>query len=159
MDDDDDDDKFDGPVEVDETYVGGKRDNMSNEQRKALREAGVGRGTVGKTAVVGVKDRDSNEVRAEVVQSVDKKTLHRFIAEHTEDDAIVYTDDAQAYDGLPFEHEAVNHSVAEYVRGMAHTNGVESFWSMLNAPTRERFTSCLPSILTGMCRNLSRNTT
>ena len=39
--------------------------------------------------------------------------------------------DASAYEGLPFDHEAVCHSAGEYVRGMAHTNGVESFWSML----------------------------
>ena len=43
----------------------------------------------------------------------------------------MYSDEAAAYEGLPFAHEAVKHSVAEYVRGMAHTNGMESFWSML----------------------------
>ena len=57
-----DDDDQDGPVEVDETYIGGKRRNMSKSKRKEL----MGRGTVGKTAVVGVKDRESNEVRAKV---------------------------------------------------------------------------------------------
>ena len=56
--------KFAGPVEVDETYVGGKRKNMSNAKRKALADAGVGRGSVGKTAVVGTKDRASNQVSA-----------------------------------------------------------------------------------------------
>ena len=45
--------------------------------------------------------------------------------------AKVFTDDAGAYEGMPFDHEAVNHSAGEYVRGMAHTSGVESFWSML----------------------------
>ena len=145
--DDEDDDRFDGPVEVDETYLGGKRKNMSNAQRKELAEAGVGRGTVGKTAVVGVKDRDTNEVRAEVVHSVDKKTLHDFIAEHTDEDATVYTDGAQAYDGLPFDHEAVNHSVSEYVRGMAHTNGVESFWSMLKRAHKGTFHKLSPKHL------------
>ena len=55
----DDDDKFSGPVEVDETYMGGKRSNMSNSKRKALED--TGRGAVGKTAVVGAKDRDSNQ--------------------------------------------------------------------------------------------------
>ena len=49
---DDDGIKFDGPVEVDETYMGGKRANMSNAQRKQLAEEGVGRGPVGKTAIV-----------------------------------------------------------------------------------------------------------
>ena len=125
----DDDDQFDGPVEVDETYFGGERRNMSIKKRKAMNKS---RGPVGKTAVVGVKDRDSNEVRAEVVQRTDGATLKGFVREHVEPGSTVYTDDAAAYRGMPeFDHEAVNHSVSEYVRGMAHTNGIESFWAML----------------------------
>ena len=126
---DEDGDPFDGPVEVDETYMGGKRRNMSNAKRKEL--AGTGRGAVGKTAVVGVKDRASNEVRAEVVAGTDAETLQDFVEENTEDDAKVYTDYARAYKGVELEHEAVRHSVSEYVRGQAHTNGIESFWAML----------------------------
>ena len=64
---------FAGPVEVDETYMGGKRKNMSNAQRKAL--AGTGRGAVGKTAVVGAKDRGTRQVSAKVVTATDKATL------------------------------------------------------------------------------------
>ena len=124
-------DMFAGPVEVDETYIGGKRKNMSNAKRKALAEAGVGRGAVGKTAVVGIKDRETKNVRAKVVESTDKSTLQGFVIDHTAPGATVYTDEASAYEGLPFEHESVKHSVSEYVRGMAHTNGAESFWSML----------------------------
>ena len=41
----------------------------------------------------------------------------------------VYTDEAAAYQGL-LNHEAVKHSVREYVHGQAHTNGIESFWAM-----------------------------
>lgn len=59
-----------------------------------------------------------------------KATLQGFVAEHAAPDALVYTDEAAAYQGLP-HHEAVKHGVAEYVRGQAHTNGMESFWSML----------------------------
>ena len=124
----DDDDDLDGPVEVDETYFGGKRDNMPLSKRRTL----TGRGAVGKTAVVGVKDRDSGEVRAEVVVRADGSTLKGFVREHVEPGATLYTDEAAAYRGMPeFTHETVNHSVAEYVRGKAHTNGIESFWSML----------------------------
>ena len=122
-------DMFAGPVEVDETYFGGKRKNMSNAQRKEL--AGTGRGAVGKTAVVGIKDRETKNVRAKVVENTDKATLQGFVVENTAPGATVYTDQASAYEGLPFEHESVKHSVSEYVRGMAHTNGAESFWSML----------------------------
>ena len=57
--------------------------------------------------------------------------MQDFVEENTEEDATVYTDEAAAYKGVEREHEAVKHSVGEYVRGMAHTNGMESFWSML----------------------------
>ena len=122
---------FAGPVEADETYFGGKRKNMSNAKRRELADAGAGRGTAGKVAVVGVKDRETKKVAAHVVERTDRATLQGFVIDHTAPGATVYTDEASAYEGLPFEHESVKHSVAEYVRGMAHTNGVESFWSML----------------------------
>ena len=79
---------FFGPVEVEESYCGGKRKNMSNAKRKALADAGAGRGAVGKTAVVGVKDRATNQVRAEVVESTDKTTLQGFVVEHTDPNAL-----------------------------------------------------------------------
>ena len=70
---------YDGPVEVDETYMGGKRKNMPNAKRKEL--VGTGRGAVGKTAVVGAKDRATNQVSARVVESTDKPTLQGFVVE------------------------------------------------------------------------------
>ena len=125
---DDDDDQFDGPAEVDETYIGGKRKNMPMEKRAAM----TSRGTDGKTAVVGVKDRNTNEVRAEVVASTDAATIRGFVREHTEPGATHYTDEGAVYAGTPeFDHEPVNRSVGERVDGMAHTNGIKSFWSML----------------------------
>ena len=118
---------FTGPVEVDETYVGGKRRNMSTGKRKTL----TGRGPVGKVAVAGIKDRTTNQVQAAVVPDTKSETLCRFIMEHADGpDTKIYTDDALTYHVLP-NHETVKHSVGEYVRGKAHTNGVESFWSML----------------------------
>ncbi len=118
---------FSGPVEVDETYIGGKRKNMPKSKRKQM----TGRGAVGKTAVVGAKDRETNQVSAKVVQSTGKDALHEFVESRTEEDAQVYTDDAKAYRGMDRDHESVCHSVGEYVRDMAHTNGIESFWSMM----------------------------
>ena len=117
---------FSGPVEVDEAYFGGKRRNMSKAKRTQLE----GRGPVGKTAVAGIKDRVTKKVAAKVVPDTKSETMIRFIMEHTTPDAKIYTDDALVYHVLP-NHESVKHSVAEYVRGQAHTNGVESFWSML----------------------------
>ena len=140
-----DDEPFDGPVEVDETYMGGKRKNMSNAKRKKL--AGTGRGPVGKTAVVGAKDRATNHVAAKVVRSTDKETLQGFVKDHVAEDATVYTDEANAYDTLPFRHEAVKHSVSEFVRGQAHSNGVESFWSMLKRAHEGTFHKISPKHL------------
>ena len=117
---------YNGEVEVDESYFGGKESN-----KHAKDKLNAGRGTVGKTAVVGMKNRDTNQVQAQVVESTDKQTLQSFVTENTTPDTVVYTDEARAYSGLPREHLPVNHSVGRYVREQAHTNGLESFWSML----------------------------
>ena len=122
---------FSGPVEADETYIGGKRKNMSNAQRKEL--ADTGRGPVGKTAVVGAKDRETNRVAARPIPATSSPYTAGFVAEKAKIGATVYTDEASAYNALDpwFDRESVNHSAGEYVRGAAHTNGMESFWSML----------------------------
>ena len=121
-----DDGPFAGPIEVDETYMGGKERNK--HKGKKLK---AGRGTVGKTAVVGAKDRKTNKIKATVVKATDTKTLQGFVIATAIAGATVFTDDAAAYKGMPFDHTSVRHSVGEYVNGKAHTNGIESFWSML----------------------------
>ena len=79
---------FSGPVEVDESCFGGKRKSMSNAKRKEL--SGSGRGTVGKTAVVGIKDRETNKVRAKVTKYTTREALQGFVHEHSEIGSTVY---------------------------------------------------------------------
>ena len=118
-----------GPVEVDETYVGGKEVNKHANKRRQ-----EGRGGVGKEIVVGIKSRNDGRVTAAVVPTTCAGTLQRFVRTHCEPQAQVYSDQNPGYQGLQergYRLESVNHSVKEYVRGQAHTNGIESFWAML----------------------------
>ena len=112
-------------MEVDETYIGGKRKSMSNAKWKEL--AGTGLGAVGKAVVVGARDRATNKVSAAMVRGTDMASLQGFIAARAAAGAKVYTDEHAGYAGMRFDHEAVNHSAGEYVRDQAHSNGIESF--------------------------------
>ncbi|MDE2992910.1 MAG: IS1595 family transposase, partial [Chloroflexota bacterium] len=80
--------------------------------------------------VVAVKDRATNRIAARPVARTDKATLQGFVQRHTAAGAAVYTDEHPSYRGLP-NHQAVKHSIGEYVKGQVSTNGVESFWSMV----------------------------
>ncbi len=110
---------FSGPVEFDETYFGGRRKNMSNTKRRAALK--TGRGPVGKTTVVGAKDRATKQVEAKVIKSADGETLKAFVVEKLAPEGKAYTDEAKGYKGIPREHETVRHSVREYVRGQRLT--------------------------------------
>ena len=86
---------IEGPVEVDETYLGGLERNK--HESKKLKE---GRGYVGKQAVVGIKSRKSNNIQARLVTTVSAKTLQRFVREFVSKGATVYSDQNAGYKGL-----------------------------------------------------------
>ena len=125
---------FSGPVEVDEAYVGGLRRNMPASKRKSL----TGRGPAGKVAVAGIRDRATNKVMARVVPDTTSETLGDFITGSVIPGTKIYTDDATAYTHLP-NHASVKHSVAEYVKGPVHTQGIESFWATLKRAHKGTF--------------------
>ncbi len=126
-----------GEVEADEAFIGGKPKNMHSNRRRALaiaRSSCLKGDTrlIGKTAVVGVLDREAREVRATVVRAINRETLQNQILNHIEHGSKIYTDEASIYSSIPKEyvHEFVNH-MEKYVKGRVHTNGLENFWSLL----------------------------
>jgi len=89
---------MEGPVEINETYIGGLVKNMSNEKRKQH----TGRGTANKTIVIGAKDRSTGKIRAEVIPSTSKEDLQGFVMDNIEPGATVYTDEHSSYKDMPY---------------------------------------------------------
>lgn len=119
-----------GPVEMDETFIGGKLKNMHKSKRpKGTGFSGIPTGAMAKTIVVGMLERNGR-VKAEVVAERTRLVLHALANKHINPGATLITDEWHPYKGTNFAHEVINHAV-EYVRGQVHTQGIENFWSLL----------------------------
>lgn len=133
----------DGPVEVDETFIGPNPRKMHADKREARYKALKARPSI---PVMGMLDRESRQVRAQVVPNVKRETLQNAILEQIEKGSSVYTDRGVGYDNLAardYIHETVNH-VEEYVRGEVHTQGIDNFWSLLKRTLRGTYVAVEP---------------
>lgn len=133
-----------GPIEIDETFVGPNPRRMHASRRMKLQKAITDR--TNKTAVMGMLDRETRQVRATVVPNVKRETLMNEILENVTWGSKVYTDNAMQYESLKvrqFVHETVTH-VDEYVRGEVHTQGIENFWSLLKRTLRGTYVAVEP---------------
>lgn len=119
--------KLSGTIEIDETYVGGKEKNKHANKKVA------GRGTVGKSAVIGMRER-GGRTKAMPIEVADVNTVYNTVTKNVETKSFLNTDEASGYerlDGLFYSRQSVNHGNKEYVRGNVHTNGIESVWAVL----------------------------
>ena len=120
--------KLQGIIEIDETFVGGKETNK--HESKKLK---AGRGTIGKTPVIGMRERGGRTV-AMPIEGVDRATVQAVIERHVEIGSTLHTDESGAYAGIHhsgFDHDTVNHGAGEYVREDVTTNGIESVFAVM----------------------------
>ena len=96
--------KFEGPVEVDETFMGGRARNQPLERRRRLK----------KKPVIGMRDRATGKIVAKPIWAREANILQYFVRSFTKPTAEVYTDEAPGYRGMPRDHYTVNHSKGEY---------------------------------------------
>ncbi len=137
-----------GAVEVDEAFVGGSPKNwhLSKRAKRVRFTPSEEKIEDHKTAVVGLLDRDTRQVRAKVIPNIRREVLQDAILQNVVGTGKVFTDGMKAYSNLPtlqFVHETVDH-LNEYVRGEVHTNGIENFWSLLKRGLKGTYVAVEP---------------
>ena len=133
--------KMSGPVEADETYIGG----LARFMHRDVRDRRItGTGSAGKVAVMGLLERDG-KVRAKVIRDATQLTLHAEVRNNVEPGAELFTDGWKGYSGLHQEyiHQVIDHA-EKYVDGQIHTNGIENFWSLLKRGLKGTYVSVEP---------------
>jgi len=118
-----DDQPFGGEVEMDETYIGGRR--RGTKRGRPSEDSH-------KTPVFGMVER-SGHVAAIAVRNVKSKTLMPHVRKRVLPSSVVYTDELKSYDGLQrqgYQHNRIHHAEQVYVSGTVHTNTIEGFWSL-----------------------------
>jgi transposase-like protein len=131
-----------GPVEADETMIGGLARFMHRDKKA---EKITGTGGAGKELVLGLLDRETGKVRVKHVANRKRRTLQEEVRANVEPGAEVFTDELASYTGLDkdYVHQFVNHA-ERYVEGNVHTNGIENFWSLLKRSLKGTYVSVEP---------------
>lgn len=142
--------RFDGEVEVDETFVGGKAGNM-HQSRRAKQPTRVGQPGTNKSVVVGSLKRGGkkpSKVQAAVLPGVKRAKLHGHVHSTVQPGSTVYTDALPSYTGLDedFDHATIDHA-EKYIVGRVHTNGIENFWALLKRGLHGTYVSVQPEHL------------
>jgi len=129
-----------GPVQADETFVGGKAKNMHKSRRARMDKMSFGN----KTIVAGLLETNG-KVKTQVIANRSTTTLHDVVKQHVELGAHLSTDDFYGYWGLhkDYVHQIVSHAET-YVSGKVHTNGIENFWSLLKRGLHGTYISVEP---------------
>ncbi len=115
---------LDNIVEVDETYVGGKLENMHKGRRKRINDNGEDN----KVPVMGLLERDG-KARFKVIGA---QTFKEMVRQYVDEDAMLVTDNHKGYQGLNYEfasHATIDHTKQQYKDGIFHTNSIEGAFS------------------------------
>lgn len=132
------------PIEVDETFIGGKARNMHRSKRERLSRSGGMQGGSGKTVVIGALQR-GGKIKTRVIPDRKYPAVQGAVRDFVEAGSAIMTDEYSGYIDLApeYDHQVVNH-LEKYVSGQVHVQGVENFWSLLKRSLGGTYVSVEP---------------